>query len=506
MADIKALKSYLVSLGFVVNTAQLNQFNNALKTANQVVTSTTNSMIGAFFSFELKAVGAFVAVSSAVVLSMDKIAMADQEYRLFGQRMFMDTEHARALKIALDALGISLEQAAFDPESHRRLIELIQLQKVLGGQLGPNFEQTMERIRDVRMEFTKLGVELQYFGMNIAAKLFQAFGGDSLIDRLKEWNDYIVEHIPQWSAFIATYLVPILKDTWNIMVGLWEIFKEFALEFSNLIGIISGDSSLESTVFQFEKFATAVGKVVHWIALLIQGVNWLIKALLPFAGAITGARIGFSVAGPEGAAVGAAIGLGVDAIRHYYPQIVGGAGGSVGGTSGTMPVAGAAGGAGGSDVRALAQQVGGSLGIDPAIVYAQWAHETGSFTNRGARSLNNLAGIRLPGSTEYRSFGSLSEFGSYYTNLIKRRYPGAMGAQNIDQFATALKRGGYFEDSLSNYERGMRGKIGGYGNVHIGQINIMQPNASATDIVKEMNRQIDTQASAQMLELKPLYG
>lgn len=112
--------------------------------------------------------------------------------------------------------------------------------------------------------------------------------------------------------------------------------------------------------------------------------------------------------------------------------------------------------------RALAQSVSTLTGVSPDILYAQWAHETGNFTNRGALQLNNLAGINVPGGNgqDYRKFSSLTEFGMYYADLLRRKYPGALGAQDVDSFATALKAGGYYGDSLSNYERGMKSQLG----------------------------------------------
>lgn len=110
-----------------------------------------------------------------------------------------------------------------------------------------------------------------------------------------------------------------------------------------------------------------------------------------------------------------------------------------------------------SQALSLAQQVSQQLGIPADLIYAQWQHETGNFTNRGAKDLNNLAGINVPGGKgeDYQKFGSLQDFADSYTSLIKNKYPGAMGAQTADQLASALKAGGYFSDSESNYAGGI---------------------------------------------------
>ena len=51
-------------------------------------------------------------------------------------------------------------------------------QRTLTKELGPDFENQMLKIRDMRFEFTRFGVELQYLTMNVVRDLAQAFGMD----------------------------------------------------------------------------------------------------------------------------------------------------------------------------------------------------------------------------------------------------------------------------------------------------------------------------------------
>lgn len=110
-----------------------------------------------------------------------------------------------------------------------------------------------------------------------------------------------------------------------------------------------------------------------------------------------------------------------------------------------------------TQAQQLAQQVSQQTGVPADIIYAQWEHETGGFTNHGATQLNNLAGINVPGGKgqDYRKFDSLSDFASYYSQLIQNKYPGARGSSTAEQFAAALKAGGYYSDTESNYAAGM---------------------------------------------------
>jgi mannosyl-glycoprotein endo-beta-N-acetylglucosaminidase len=110
------------------------------------------------------------------------------------------------------------------------------------------------------------------------------------------------------------------------------------------------------------------------------------------------------------------------------------------------------------EARRLADRVSKQTGIPADIIWSQWAHETGGFTNRGALDLNNLAGINVPGGKgkDYRKFGTLDNFADYYASLLQRKYPDALNARSVEDFAGALKAGGYYGDTQQNYAQGMR--------------------------------------------------
>lgn len=89
MSDIQTLRQYLVGLGFNVNTTQLRQFQTALRSASKMVKDETGNIGVEVLKWQAKIVGMFAAVTGAVAATVDKVAQGDQEFRLFGERMFM---------------------------------------------------------------------------------------------------------------------------------------------------------------------------------------------------------------------------------------------------------------------------------------------------------------------------------------------------------------------------------------------------------------------------------
>jgi flagellum-specific peptidoglycan hydrolase FlgJ len=108
---------------------------------------------------------------------------------------------------------------------------------------------------------------------------------------------------------------------------------------------------------------------------------------------------------------------------------------------------------------AAAKRAGEALGVDPSVVLGHWGLETGwgqsivpgtnnlgnikDFSGEGVEATDNQTGS----VDKYRAFASPDEFADQYVDLIRRKYPGAVGAgADAARFGAALKTGGYAED------------------------------------------------------------
>lgn len=105
-----------------------------------------------------------------------------------------------------------------------------------------------------------------------------------------------------------------------------------------------------------------------------------------------------------------------------------------------------------------AAKAAAKLGVDPQVLLGQWGLETGwgksiipgtnnlgnikDFSGSGTAATDNMTGSR----DKYRAYASPEAFADDYSDLISRKYAGAVGAKTPEQFAAALKAGGYAED------------------------------------------------------------
>ena len=329
MANENILNEYLVKLGFTTDTVGYAQFANQLRDVSSLVSSQYLGMAKKVVEFQVAGVGAFGAIGAAALGILDKTAMADQQYRLLALHLYTTLPVARELKIALDALGQPLENVMWDPESAARFHQLVKDQQVLTEELGPDFEAQMKTIRDVRFEFSRFGVELQYLTMFVVKDLAEAFGTNiqGLLEKMRNFNSWFITHMPEIAQWIATKLKPILLDVRDVLKETGRLARDLALTFTNLVATISGDKSLEGMTFSWEKFGTAIDKaankmediiidILHFERLLTHlssGVadifsgNW-VEAKKEFAAANELFTAGSGAAG--GAGAGALIGSG----------------------------------------------------------------------------------------------------------------------------------------------------------------------------------------------------
>ena len=374
------LSEYLVKLGFVEDTVGFARFASALRGTTSLVDNEFFKMGKKVLEFQAGAVGAFAAIGLAAIGIADKTAMADQEYRLLALHWYTSLPVARELKIALDALGQPLENIMWDPELARRFNQLVKDQRALTEELGPDFENQMLKIRDVRFEFTRFGVELQYLTMNVVQDLARAFGTtiDDVLHRMRNFNDWFIANMPAIAQWIANNLKPVLIDVKNVLMATWDLMKATAAGFTNLIGVLSGDKSIEGTTTNFEKMARAIEHVLNFVTVLIQGLTQaeilmvhLASAAVDIAkGDFTGAHTELMEAAKitspgSKTLVGAVVGTALN-LQNYLPT------GAIGGAVAQGTLAGP-----GTDTRAYIAKVAKQLGVPLELAMAVAQVESG---------------------------------------------------------------------------------------------------------------------------------
>jgi hypothetical protein len=262
------LQGYMVKLGFQADAVSFSKFQSTFGEAQRIAEAHAGGITKSMLAMQGTITGTFAAAGLAVLGLADKVAQADLGFQLFGMKMYLAANQAKSLKIATDALGHSLGEIAWNPELRERFDQLVEDQNRLQAGLGPDFEEQMKRIRDIRFQFTRLEVEAQYLGMSVVTNLMRAFGTgpDQILGRLQKMNDWIIQNLPALSQKIAVYFLPIWKDIKLVLGDTVDLAKEMGIAFSNIVGLLSGNSTLEGTAFSFDKIAGSIQTATHGLA------------------------------------------------------------------------------------------------------------------------------------------------------------------------------------------------------------------------------------------------
>jgi hypothetical protein len=257
------ITSYLVKIGFSPDEPSYRKFSGALVQAEHDVATHTTGMARRVVEVQGAITGAFLGISASILGVVDKTAMADQGYRLMGLRMMMTGEQARKLSMITKTLGASLEEIIWDPELHARANAMGAHIDKLTGMMGPGFEKDMRSIRDVRAEFGNLALDVQFLGMKFTSDLWQRIAPGDPAKQLQEWLGDLELRIPGVSGELSRLAAGALTDTWHMLQETGGVAKEAGLAFTNVIGALSRDKSIEGTTFTFHNFARALEHVEH---------------------------------------------------------------------------------------------------------------------------------------------------------------------------------------------------------------------------------------------------
>jgi hypothetical protein len=291
------LESYLVKLGAVEDGASFQRFYGVLRDTGLSVTSFSFDAVKSFTKIEAAAVSAFIGAGASAIVFADKTAMADQQYRLLGLRMMMGKDSARAMSMATDELGASLDQIAFDPELNRRFQYLYELNVKMGKSIGAGFNESMRSIRDIRMEYKMFEKELEFLTMGVVSKFYTklGFGSGNILNDLDKINDWFVSALPWLSDQISDSFVPAWQDSVDVVKDFGSVIKTAAGDFSLLVGVLMGDDSITTTDFNVKNLAKSILDVVDEITNLTLATQWLGKVSSHVFTAI-GAQLGADVA------------------------------------------------------------------------------------------------------------------------------------------------------------------------------------------------------------------
>lgn len=518
------INEYLVNLGWQVDLPGQTRFNDALRLATREVEKFTGGMTKGFLVAGAEATAALTSISGAAIGLMSHVADSDLQFQVYARRMFLTTDAARGLKLATDALGYSIEDIIFGPpELRERYSKLIaDEQKMFAMFGGSDFEAQMRKIRDIRFEFTRMGLEAKVFSMVLTKDLSKALFGeeDGLQKKLQRINDWFIENLPNISQKVTTYLVPVLKDTWKILSDIGDISRVAFSGFEKLLGDLyddprlkSGKVSIDAIGIALDHVSDSIRKVFDWLDKVAQTIDKHPYLARMFGGAAAGAAAGSIIPGVgtvAGGLLGAGGGLADQAINDLqqsegYKELLWGK----------------------RQWQQYAAQAASRNKVDPALLMGLIDKES-SFNpyaynkDSGAYGFGQFmpGNTRMYGENAYNPFQNMDMTAHYLSDLL-RKHNGNVGAalKEYGGFVTKdpsgyigdiLKRRDTYKESIGGGALKPMSYGGGSRTYNLGGIHVNHPNASADEIASVVVRRVreldDWQAQLDMANSPTVFA
>lgn len=228
------LEEYLVKLGVEVDNNSIKELDSGLKKIDGMVGKTSalgknivkaGGLIGGIF---LSVVGSATALTTSM-------AKQDRQMQTLGNTMMIGKSQAMAMKQAVDALGVSIQDIQINPELRQQYTQLLQDGRRMMDATG-SYEQVMRDMRGIMFEFTRLKQEAQAALRWIAYYIIRDFSGplNKVKNTMHSINEWFINNMPKITRSIATgfgYIINVgasfvrlVKTIWKRMGELWDSF------------------------------------------------------------------------------------------------------------------------------------------------------------------------------------------------------------------------------------------------------------------------------------------
>ena len=263
MQDV--LREYLVSLGFSINTQQLNQFRNVLVSANNAVRTMTTATSAQFLTAGTAVVSFVAAGTLALGHFMTDLANTELKMQMMARQLFTSTENATTYINTLGAMGRTLDELRLSPELIKQFQEL--RSQALNMSPPSEYKDEMKEIRAVGFEFTRLKLSatyaMQWIGHYVYLYLETPIRNLKL--SLSGINDTIQKNMPQWTQRVAQVVSWIgrlalalysVKEAVGVVAGAFLAFKLINMATSPIGLMILGLTALLLLIDDYNTWAT----------------------------------------------------------------------------------------------------------------------------------------------------------------------------------------------------------------------------------------------------------
>lgn len=266
MAINDVLKSYLISLGYEVDSKAYNQFTSTLRKAETEVTKHSGKVSSAFTKAGLAYVSAIGTIAASTGLLLKSLASQEMEYQKTALTLHMAKDAAKQYSIALKVLGEPPEMIAWLPVLREQYRVLRKDSQAL--ELPKAYTEGVHELEAMNLEFKRLKQESMYALQWIGFSIMKHLAGpiDKARENFKAFNDRLIQQMPEITDSIGKVFGGLLGMLKNVGKSLMEVGKGLGLFWDMLSPTSKAIVGIGLLLFLFSK-AGPFGQAVIAIGL-----------------------------------------------------------------------------------------------------------------------------------------------------------------------------------------------------------------------------------------------
>lgn len=232
------IQSYLISLGAKVDQQSFKAFQSTLDSSDRSV-STFASTVGSTLAKSVAGVaGLFASAGFAISQFTSSIVENDMQIKRYAQSLWITEDQARRLSRATDALGASFQEIALIPALRDQFNQLNADAFAIA--TPGDFSESMDFLRDVEFQFTRLSNVVSYTTDWIAYYLGKNVDGPlgQIRQQMSDLVDSFITNAPTWGRYVAQAMNSVLQviqtitrvgsGLYDTIMQVWDAFPQGA--------------------------------------------------------------------------------------------------------------------------------------------------------------------------------------------------------------------------------------------------------------------------------------
>ena len=243
---LEHIEEYLVGIGADIDKQSFNSAQNALRQLEGGLRKLKYAAAPAAL------IGFFTAVAKAAVDTIRSVAKADMEYQKLAKDMWVTKDSAKALKIAMDAMGASVDDIAWIPELREQFFRLRKEMQQFSTPVDA--DRQLRYIREIGYDIQALFVRLKMFKEWLAYHLIKYL--KPYIDEFKKFIKYLSDMLGADMPEKARKLAKAISMILSVAI---QTVRAFGLAIRKVYEFIG---SLPDNVKKWAAVFAAVGAII----------------------------------------------------------------------------------------------------------------------------------------------------------------------------------------------------------------------------------------------------